>query len=149
MHLPDRLIVRLRPIVPPPAQLEGILIGLDTHVEGRYYWGTIIGLTDTAGSASVTATKLAADFASDQALFPMDYKVPLRDCDPQVTVRISGGRAFTSFQATIRHQPLAEKSAQELWLNAKNSDLKPSHATASCSTPTELLEVTLEVSTGR
>ena len=125
--------------------MEGILIGLDTHIEGRYYWGTILGLTDASGSVSVTGAKLLADFQNDQVLFPMDYKVHLKDCDPQVTVRISGGKAFTSFQATIRHQPLVEKWAQDMWLSARNADLSPSASTASCAAPSRLLKIDLDV----
>jgi hypothetical protein len=73
MRLSNRIAVQLVQPDGGRSGLPDILVALDTFVAGRYYFGTLVGLTDTAGMVMIEGEELARDFRRNQQLFPMGY----------------------------------------------------------------------------
>src|SRR5215510_16221224 len=94
LHLPRTVEVHVQHEGGSPA--ISILVSLDLHHAGRYYYGTHVGLTDTAGIASISKTLIEQAFEEDRAMFMMDYRVPLSDCDPEAVIRVIGGGDFVA-----------------------------------------------------
>ena len=68
--------------------MPGVLVGINLFLDGRYYYGNIVGLTDAEGSAELLRSELDLRFAADRAAFPADYRIDLDDCDPVLEVFI-------------------------------------------------------------
>jgi hypothetical protein len=122
--LPDRLTVTLVPSS-PELDVAGLLLALDIRVQGRYYWGSLLGLSDAAGLAEITGDALARQFTQDRTLFPMDYKVPLDRCDAEVRIRLEGGVAFTRAREQAVNAALVSAIAREAWKGARNAAVAP------------------------
>jgi hypothetical protein len=123
VRIPRRIEVELIRGDSSQEPLLGILVAIDTQVDGRYYFGTLVGLTDTSGVAVVEGEALERDFRHNQALFPMDYRVPLSDCDPQVAIRIQGGEEFLEAQAAARDNAFMNADDRARWAQARNTSL--------------------------
>lgn len=50
----------------------GVLVAIDFGVDGRYYYGTLVGLTDVNGVARATREEIERDFSENQRFFLMD-----------------------------------------------------------------------------
>jgi hypothetical protein len=138
--LPPELGVCLESPGEPDVRLNGLLVALDLLVGGQYYYGTHVGLTDDEGRASLTAEELQLNFQEDQRQFPMDYKVPLSECDAMVRVRVEGGASFSSRQAAAL-SPLTAPAARQRWAKARNAEFRSTSTTitlASSQSPVEL-----------
>ena len=92
------------------APIANMLVVLEVNHQGRYYYGTHLGLTDLRGRVHTAWENVAHDFAADRRTFVMDYRVPLDDCDPDAVVRVDGGKEFE----VRRTQLLAELVPQSL-----------------------------------
>src|SRR5689334_9591468 len=75
-----------------------LLLVINFELNGRYYYGSLLGLTDHNGRVRISGDELLARYHESQLQFPMDYKVALVDCDSAVTIRLIGGSTFTGQQ---------------------------------------------------
>jgi hypothetical protein len=120
LHLPDEIHVEVMRRDGTCAGLESLLVALDVRLGGRYYYGTLLGLTDATGTAATTGQQIERAFQADRQLFPMDYKVPLSACDSTVVVRIKGGPEFLEARSNGAARPQTAADAHEMWLAARN-----------------------------
>jgi len=104
------------------------LVALHLRMHDRYYYGTLLGLTAGDGSVRLTRDALEQDFGEDRRLFPMDYRVPLAECDPVAEVRVDGGAEFARRRAAIDNTTLISPAAAALWRAALNERLQPAVA---------------------
>jgi hypothetical protein len=100
--------------------MNDLLVTLDLQVQGNYYHGTLVGLTDAHGVARLTRSELEAQFAQDRRTFPMDYRVPLSDCDSTVIVKLRGGQEFETQRQAAMGNPLVLPEATAQWDRARN-----------------------------
>jgi len=128
MKFPATLSVQLE--APPGSEtsIEGLMVSLDTFIEGRYYWGTVLGLTDATGKVSVLGADLIAEFENDRHTFLMDYRVPLENCDSRVRVHIEGGGAFAAGKKLVSTAPLVTAKAKAAWGSARNAAFRSTEA---------------------
>lgn len=103
-----------------------LLVALDIHHAGRYYFGTLLGLTDRAGGVRADQATVVESFTENQRLFPMDYRVPLSDCDALAVLRIEGGKEFTERQASAVDSLFVTPATKALWRTAKNAGIQSS-----------------------
>jgi hypothetical protein len=107
---------------------QDLLVALDLLVEGRYYYGCVVGLTDGAGRAVVSRPEVEAQFALDQRTFPMDYRVSLEQCDPVATVRVTGGKEFAEQHAKGGASGLVAPATAARWRRARNAAFRSASA---------------------
>ena len=119
LALPDILRVRVTCPTDPAVPLDRLLIFLDCHIAERYYFGCLVGLTDAEGRAQITSAGVYEHFTLDQRMFPMDYRVPLEDCDSSIRVHLVGGTDFKAQRAQLGSGPVTPE-AVGLWLRARN-----------------------------
>lgn len=121
LYLPNRIEIQLDSDV--PEVVCGVLVAIHFSIDERYYYGTLVGLTDVNGVARVTREKIEQDFSEDQRFFLMDSKVPLRKCDPVAVIHIEGGEGFIERRSGI-DSPHIAATARELWLAATNENIQ-------------------------
>jgi hypothetical protein len=114
--------------------MAGILVFLDLHWHGSYYYGTLLGLTDASGRVRLEREQLLREFTESQRSFPMDYKVPLEECDTRIVVSVEGGSAFVA-RASSLISPIVSPAVQKLWRVARNSGLASTSASAQLDRP--------------
>jgi len=71
-----------------------ILVAFRLLVGGRVYYAGLMGLTDQDGNVRLTQEQLEQQFRENQQAFPMDYRIPLGDCDPTLRIVVCGGAEF-------------------------------------------------------
>ena len=125
MHIPDSIQVQLKAETPIPGGLSDILVSLDIRYDGRYYYGSLVGLTNDEGFASVAGSEITRRFVDDRRTFLMDYKVPLENCDDIMQVHIEGGRTFQEALKDAANA-LVKPWARDLWSRARNSAVRAS-----------------------
>ena len=143
MKLPATLSVQLVAPTGSGADLSDLLVSVDICIEGRYYYGAHVGLTDSSGRASVSGAALGARFESDRQTFMMDYKVPLEDCDARVRLHIEGGHQFAARRDTALKAPLVTAKAREEWRKARNPSFRSAEAFIALDTAHQIAETTL------
>jgi hypothetical protein len=126
MHLPDLLTVTLQPSGPIEGGLGEILVALDINTEGRYYYGSVVGVTDSAGRVSIRGAQLDAEFVGECRNFPMDYKVPLAECDDVVLIHVQGGLDFLMARQRVAESSWVTDRARQAWMQARNGVVLPS-----------------------
>jgi hypothetical protein len=119
IDLPNRITVELT-APSPDVDLEGILVFVGFRVRGDYYFGSLLGLTDKRGCVTRGRAEIAEDFALEQREFPMDYKVPLTECDPELEVEVLGGHRFATQREQGRDLDFIPAATHELWNRARN-----------------------------
>lgn len=124
MQFPLTLTIQLTCVGPVEPGMADILVALDVRLSGRYYYGTVVGLSDALGRAEITRRQLHDQFANDQRLFPMDYKGGLSECDDTICVRILGGNEFREAQEAARLNPVMGPDLRSLWDRARNRRLR-------------------------
>lgn len=125
--LPKRLVVRL---IPSDRQMpvKNILVTVQLLWRGRPYFGDVVGLSDSSGTAGVTSEKIERDFKKNTELFPMDYKVPLDQCDVAVELSVVGGGEFNTRLRSIS-SGLVDPDIRNMYKRAKNSDVESARKT--------------------
>jgi hypothetical protein len=123
MELPRTIQVQLICDAPGFAPLSDVLVALDILSLERYYYGTVLGLTDAAGHLRVERSSLERDFVENQRLFPMDYRVSLAQCDHQIAVRVLGGQEFERAQTAAETNALMSDNVRLAWRRARNTAL--------------------------
>jgi len=71
-----------------------ILVAFRLLVGGQVYYADLMGLTDKDGNVALTREQLERQFRANQKAFPMDYRIPLADCDPTLRIVVTGGAEF-------------------------------------------------------
>ena len=130
LHLPSELSVALVTDDSSLPDLAQIMVAADFYFEGRYYYGTILGLTDAIGKVRVTQAQILERFREAQLGGIMDYKIPLERCDENATIRIPGGGDFRLSQILVPGSANISSWAQDIWARAKNVDLAPATGVA-------------------
>jgi hypothetical protein len=128
LDLPSAVEVTLSP--DDGATVTGVLVALDLKYAGRYYYGTHLGLSDRSGRVRLERAALERDFAEDQHLFPMDYRVSLAECDAEALVRVEGGEQFAARRTADIGSPLVSPEAAARWREARNEEVQPTAASA-------------------
>lgn len=126
--LPRRVEVRLKDIRDRPLAAADILIGLNLLVEGRYYYGNLVGLTNDQGHAVVLGQELETRFDIDRARFPMDYKVGLDGCDSTIEVQILSESEVETARRSIAADYSIAPSIRDLYDQARNERVAPALA---------------------
>ena len=131
---------------PPPGLVpHNLLVGVDIRINGKYYYGTILPLTDTDGSTSLIPERLKADFHHSQELFPMDYKVPLDSCDDTIGFVILGGAEFVAERDTSVGNGLVDPDAQDSWAKAANELVLTKRVDVNLATATEAVRIPIDL----
>jgi len=124
VKLPDAVNVQLQATSGSVLDLANILVAFDLHHQGRYYYGGLVGLTDPSGATSLTGSNIEQAFAADCRAFPMDYKVPLSDCDPLLVIRIEGGSEFLAARRAGIVRDVVPESVMVMWDAARNASFR-------------------------
>jgi len=103
--------------------LANILVELDLRWHGNYYFGTHMGLTAADGIARATSGAIEHSFRENQIVFPMDYKVPLDECDDTVGIGVLGSTEFISASSKAEGSRLVTAQAKVNWARAANADV--------------------------
>ena len=148
LHLPAELAVTVITDDPAVTDLADILVNADFYLEGRYYYGDLLGLTDPAGQLLVPKRHILEGFRESQLGGIMDYKVPLDRCDANATIRIPGGGDFRFNQLLVPGSAHISNWAQDIWARARNVDLAPVSATLLLDAPRAQAAVTVTVRSG-
>lgn len=105
------------------SRVERLLVGLRVRHNLRTYYSTLLGLTDAQGRLHVTGDQLAADYAENQGLFPMDYRLPAEEWDTSAIIDLAGGDAFEQSRAAALSAPLVHERFREMWRDARNTGI--------------------------
>lgn len=128
--------------------LPNVLVWINTRVWGQDYYRGLVGLTDASGTALLTRDELLAQFREDRALFPMDYKYPIEDCDDEIVVGIEGGVAFVEHKEVALTSGLVTARAKERWSRAANAQLESVMTIVRIPSRTSELRVVLSPASG-
>jgi len=125
LRLPGRVEVRLTDLSGERLNAAGILIGLNVLLDGRYYYGNLVGLTDQRGSTSIARSEIDLRFAADRALYPIDYKVQLEDCDSQVELILLSEAELAEASRAVAANPGISADIREQYAAARNRLFAP------------------------
>jgi hypothetical protein len=117
--LPRAIVVQV--VAEGEATPGDLLVGLSLRYQGRDYFNTLVGLTGTDGAAELLGATLLADFRDSQRLFPMDYRVPLAECDPTAGIAVLGGDAFLRQRAAGQGIGYIPPAVHAQWARARNA----------------------------
>jgi hypothetical protein len=123
--LPSRIEVRLKDVRDRPLALPDILVGINFLVDGRYYYGNLVGLTDQHGIAAVQRDDLERRFQIDRVRFPMDYKVPLERCDSIIELLVMTGDEVARARQSIVADYAISPDIREAYDRARNCEVAP------------------------
>lgn len=121
LPVPERVTVQLVDQHNHPLCEPDILIALNTFIAGRYYYGSILGLTDAVGRATTTGGALLNLFHQDQGLFPMDYRVPLEECDPVIELVILCPEEVDQSRVAVRESYWVSPAVRDAYERARNA----------------------------
>jgi hypothetical protein len=105
-----------------------LLIALDLCYHGRPYYRTLVGLTDEQGVVELTGDALREEYREAQREFPMDYKLAIRDCDPEAIIILRGGPQFEGRRKRALQAPMIREPYQSWWAAAQNTAVAPAEA---------------------
>lgn len=123
LHLPKLIEVHvlMRDSDRPRAN---VLVALHLNVGGRYYYGGTLGLTDVNGTTRLRRDEVVAGFEDDQKTFPMDFKVPLSECDSIAALVIRGNGEFTELRRSVETSTLVLPRFRAMWRAAENETVE-------------------------
>lgn len=102
-----------------------VLIAINFMVNGQYYYGNLIGLTDQTGAVQLARDELDLRFAADRALFPMDYKVDLDDCDPIVEICLLSEGEIEAAKTAVQDSEFVTPEIRASYDSAENARFRP------------------------
>lgn len=144
LRLPARVTVQLVDSGGHALRASGILVSINTLVDGHYYYGNLVGLTDEGGLASIDRHELDLRFAADRGMFPMDYKVAFEECDPLIEVSLMSQAELAEARAAIASSSFISEDIRKAYAVASNELYRPSRARVWADLPNEpVLLVTL------
>jgi hypothetical protein len=124
LEFPKLLQVQLVASDSSRVNLMDILISVQFPLQGQYYYGTNLGLTDSRGSAQITRELIELHFRNDQKAFPMDYRIPLEECDSTISVLVRGGLDFNVMKEGVLHNPIVQSDVVKSYTRARNSQVE-------------------------
>lgn len=136
LRLPARIEAHLEHLSGGSLPAADILVGINLLVSGRYYYGNLLGLTDSSGMASVSRDELELRFAADRAMYPMDYKVELGACDSFIEVFILSAEQIARAREAIAASPVSY-DIDEAYQRARNAAFTPTLARVWANLPGE------------
>jgi hypothetical protein len=147
LFLPDQLTVTLRAVQPGSGTLtlSDIRVSITFSLDGRAYYRTFLGLTDENGEVRSGAEVIMAGFRSNQAMFLMDYRVPLLECDSHALVEVSGADDFVALRKRAEASSMANESALRDFRRARNATIKSARAVVELTEPVPKLAIRLSV----
>ena len=116
--LPAEIIVRV--VNDGHVPVSRILVLLDVFLEGREYYGTVLGLTGSDGLVRRRREEIGRSFEEDRSFFLMDYKVSLAECDPELSIAVLGGPEFQSAKDSALISGVLEPDVAQRWKEATN-----------------------------
>jgi hypothetical protein len=126
--VPIRIAVCLKDVRGEALKAPNILIGINFLVNGQYYYGNLIGLTDDRGIATITGAQLEKRFSVDQARFPADYKVSLERCDSDIELFVmAADEVATAWQSVTEDYSVAPE-IRDAYACAQNGMMQASLA---------------------
>lgn len=111
-----------------PLRERNVLVAVNLLSGGRYYYGNLIGLTDSRGYASTTRETLEREFYRDRASFPMDYKLELIECDNNVELVLLSREEIQKAQAAIEQFGDVDSAVVSAYARARNQLFAPAMA---------------------
>ncbi|HWZ59309.1 MAG TPA: hypothetical protein VNW46_10055 [Gemmatimonadaceae bacterium] len=129
LSLPAVIAVQLTLPNAAGISLHDILVAFDFQWHGHYYYGAWVGLTDASGMAQTTRESVGQAFAENRALFPMDYKVPLEECDSRVRVLVTGNQDYVDRRRMAESSRLVTREALGVYTRARNALFRSTSAT--------------------
>lgn len=139
LRLPSRIDVQLVDSYGMQVSEVNILVAVNLLVSTRYYYGNLVGLTDSAGKASITSEALERRYASDQARFPMDYKLELVQCDSMIDVVLLSEAEVADAKQAIASDFSISPAIRDMYSRARNAQFAPAlrrvHADSSSGDP--------------
>jgi hypothetical protein len=100
-----------------------ILIAIDVLLNGHYYYGGTLSLSNAAGLATFDGEQVATNFEHNQRMFPMDYGTSLTDCDDRLRVLVLGDGEFREARQRALASPFLAPKFREMWKIAQNEPL--------------------------
>jgi hypothetical protein len=125
LHLPGRVTVQLQDVRGRPLAASDVLIAINLLHEGRYYYGNLLGLTDSRGRAELTRHELELRFVADKVSYPMDYKIELEDADPLVEVALLSHQEIAEAMAAVESSPSVSPDIRLCYYRARNAYFTP------------------------
>lgn len=125
LTLPRRITAQL---VDPSGRhlaIRDVVIAINLLVQGRYYYGNVLGLTGPSGAVGLDRDELALRFASDQSLFPMDYKVDLEECDPMLEVTIMSSEEVEAALKGMVESKIGSPAIRADYERSRNAAVQP------------------------
>ena len=104
----------------PPHELRDVLVSVMTYLNGGPYYGDTVGLTDFRGFAQMKGSTLMNDFEKESRAFPMDYRVPVAECDAFLEIIVRGGQEFVRHRATVGQSSMVSQDVRTLYRKARN-----------------------------
>lgn len=125
LRLPDSLQVQLCDARGLPVREADVLVAINLLVAERYYYGSLVGLTDSNGSACISREEIERRYYQDRARFPMDYKVELLDCDAFIEVVLLGREDVAVASAAVADDFSVAEYIREQYARARNAEFSP------------------------
>jgi hypothetical protein len=121
LTLPETLAIEVVRSSPTHSGIVDVIVMLDFTIDGRYYYGCLVGLTDSAGFVRTSRSAIERSFNVDRHLFPMDFRVDLSQCDSRIIVDVPGGEEFEIQKKRALESVLVGEEYRKLWQLATNS----------------------------
>jgi hypothetical protein len=121
LTLPESLAIEVVRSSPSHSGIANVIVMLDFTIDGRYYYGCLAGLTDSAGFVSTSRSAIESSFNIDRQLFPMDFRVELSQCDSRIIVDVPGGEEFGIQKKRALESLIVSDEYRNLWQRATNS----------------------------
>jgi hypothetical protein len=142
LNLPAAFAIELKG---EPTDIDRILVAGELFHTGRYYFGGILALTDAAGHVTFSRDSIVGAFEENQRLFPMDFRVPIEECDSTVWFVLPGKDEFAVARRNALVSSMASTATKEMWRSAGNERIKPVRMPVTLSNPkaNEVINLTL------
>jgi hypothetical protein len=145
LRLPRTLSAQLRDTGGRALAVADVLIGVNLLVDGRYYYGTLVGLTNSRGVARTEGARIEEQFRSDQSDFPMDYKVALENCDSEVEVLVLSQSEIDNAKAQFADATIVSHDVREIYGRAQNWRVEPATLRTVLKADAAVIPVTTEL----
>ena len=125
LRLPGRVAVQLQDVRGRPLAAPDVLIAINVLHAGRYYYGNLVGLTDSNGRAELTRDELDLRFVADKVSYPMDYTIELEDADPLIEVALLSEQEIAEARAAVDSSPSISREIGASYHRARNASFTP------------------------
>jgi hypothetical protein len=145
LNLPAAFAIELKG---DPLDIGRILVAGELFHNGSYYFGGILALTDAAGHVTFSRDSIVGSFESNRSLFPMDFRVPIEECDSTVWFSLRGKEEFAVARRNALAASMTSTAAKEMWSSAGNERIRSVRMPVALSNPkaNEVVNLTLPAS---